>query len=84
MLGGFRSFYLSSSIDANAGRIASTSGGWVDPIIGARYRRQLGDKWQIGLRGDIGGFNVGSEFAWYVNALASRRLTERLALTFGY
>ncbi len=54
------------------------------PIVGARYRTELGDKWRIGLRGDFGGFGAGSEFAWYVNAFASRRLTDRLALTLGY
>lgn len=84
VLGGFRSFYLSSSINANVGQIASTSARWVDPIVGARYRRALGDKWRIGLRGDVGGFGAGSEFAWYVNAFASRQFTDLLALTFGY
>ena len=84
LLGGFRGYYLSSSIDANVGQIASTSVGWVDPIVGARYRRALGEKWRIGLRGDVGGFGVGSEFAWYVNAFASRQFTDLVALTFGY
>ncbi len=38
----------------------------------------------VWLRGDVGGFGVGSEFAWYVNASASRRLTDWLALVLGY
>ncbi len=84
VLGGVRGYYLSSSLDANVGRLASTSAGWVDPIVGARYRRSLGDKWRVGLRGDVGGFGAGSEFAWYINAFASRQFTDLLALTFGY
>ena len=49
--------------------------------------RGIGESWATvanRLRGDIGGFGAGSEFAWYVNAFASRRLTDGLALTFGY
>lgn len=84
ILAGVRGFHLSTAIDANVGRIADTSGGWVDPIVGARFRSELGDKWTFGLRGDIGGFGVGSEFAWFVNLSASRRLTDRLALVLGY
>ena len=84
LLGGFRSYHLSSSLDANIGQLASASVGWVDPILGARYRRALGERWRIGLRGDVGGFGAGSEFAWYVNAFASRQFTDLIALTFGY
>lgn len=37
---------------------------WVDPVVGLLYRRPLGKKWTVDLEGDIGGFNVGSDFAW--------------------
>ena len=37
---------------------------WVDPVIGLLYRRPLGKKWTVDFEGDIGGFNVGSDFAW--------------------
>ncbi len=84
LLAGVRGFYLSSAVDANVGRIADRSGGWVDPIVGARFRSELGDKWRFGVRGDVGGFGAGSEFAWYVNVSASRRLTDWLALVLGY
>jgi hypothetical protein len=33
---------------------------WLDPIIGARFYTALSSKWFTSLRGDIGGFNVGS------------------------
>lgn len=39
--------------------------GWFEPFIGARATFELGEHWNIGLRGDIGGFGVDdSEFAW--------------------
>lgn len=71
-------------MDANVGRIADTSVGWVDPHRWSAVSERAGRQWRIGLRGDIGGFGAGSELAWYVNAFASRRLTDRLALTLGY
>lgn len=37
---------------------------WVDPVIGARLRHQLAPGKEIVLRGDIGGFDVGSRFSW--------------------
>ncbi len=37
---------------------------WVDPVVGLLYRRPLGKKWTVDLEGDIGGFGVGSDFAW--------------------
>jgi hypothetical protein len=37
---------------------------WIDPVIGAHYTFDFADQWSFALRGDIGGFGVGSEFAW--------------------
>lgn len=37
---------------------------WVDPVIGAHYAIPFADTWSLTLRGDIGGFGVGSDFAW--------------------
>jgi hypothetical protein len=42
---------------------------WVDPIVGARWSVALGEKWTLSLRGDIGGFGVGSDFAWQAIAI---------------
>jgi hypothetical protein len=37
---------------------------WIDPVIGAHYTIPFNDTWSASLRGDIGGFGVGSDFAW--------------------
>lgn len=37
---------------------------WVDPIIGGRVVRPFKEAWTAVLRGDIGGFGVGSTFSW--------------------
>lgn len=40
---------------------------WWDPYIGLRMRHQRGPGKQLVLRGDIGGFGVGSDFTWQLN-----------------
>ena len=52
--------------------IAIARGGnvdWVDPVVGGRIRYNLAPGQDFMLRGDFGGFGVGSEFSW--NALAA-------------
>jgi hypothetical protein len=39
---------------------------WVDPVIGARIRHQMGAGKELRLEGDVGGFGAGSEFSWQV------------------
>jgi hypothetical protein len=49
---GARAFARSGSVD------------WLDPVIGARVRYAVAPGHELFLRGDIGGFGVGSEFSW--------------------
>jgi hypothetical protein len=42
---------------------------WIDPIIGVRTLWALSPKWTLSLSGDIGGFGVGSDFAWQARGL---------------
>ena len=39
---------------------------WVDPVVGARIRHQMGPGKDLRLEGDVGGFGAGSEFSWQV------------------
>ena len=57
---------------------------WVDPFVGLRWTRGLSDRWQIRLRGDVGGFGVGSDFSWNANAALFFRMSERMFLDLGY
>jgi hypothetical protein len=56
--------------DVGLGRTVARSGSvdWVDPFIGARLRQQLAPGQNFTLRGDVGGFDVGSKFTWQVIA----------------
>jgi hypothetical protein len=37
---------------------------WVDPMIGGRFAVPIMDKVDLQVRGDIGGFGLGSDLAW--------------------
>jgi hypothetical protein len=53
-LAGGRAFARSGSVD------------WLDPVIGARVRYAVAPGHELFLRGDIGGFGVGSDLSWQV------------------
>jgi hypothetical protein len=56
----------------------------VDPIIGARASVPLGGKWDLKVRGDIGGFGVGSELTWNTAAFLNYAAWDSVSLLFGY
>lgn len=50
----------------SGGRALASSGDvtWVDPLIGLRLRHRFSPQADMVLRGDVGGFGVGSKFSW--------------------
>lgn len=56
---------------------------WVDPIVGGRWNWPLSEEWSLSLRGDVGGFGIGSALAWQVVALADYRPWTYVSLTGG-
>jgi hypothetical protein len=58
--------------------------GWVDPIFGARFRLNLKKGWFADLKGDAGGFGVGSQSTWQIYAGAGREFKQRYSLALGY
>ena len=83
---GARIYSVKADVQADRlGELASGSGGWVEPIVGLRLRKWVGgDKWLIALRGDVGGFGVGSDFAWALSAGLGYRVNRTLTLSAGY
>ncbi len=78
--------YLSIDVEVKPGPFPTLSEDkhWVDPIIGGRFHLGLSERWLLSLRGDIGGFGVGSDLTWNVAAHLGYRLSERTTLAFGY
>lgn len=62
----------------------SQSKTWFDPILIARLTADIKDKWLFQFRGDIGGFGVGSDLTWQLQAYAGYRFSKLFQLTAGY
>jgi opacity protein-like surface antigen len=62
----------------------SVSQDWVDPIIGARWWWNFADRWGLIVRGDVGGFGVGSDFTWQALALVDWQPFKNVSFVGGY
>jgi hypothetical protein len=63
---------------------ASRDADWVDPLIGLHYKSQLDDKLSLSLRGDVGGFGVGSDLTLHGWATLVRQQTPTFSWYLGY
>jgi hypothetical protein len=64
-LGGFR--YSSMDIDLDLpGSLPDVDQrkDWIDPYVGMRWQWRMAEKWGLRMRGDIGGFGIGSDLTW--------------------
>ena len=57
---------------------------WFDPFLGARLRVPGTRKWHLAIRGDVGGFGVGSDFAWQVYPVVGYRFSRLFELAVAY
>jgi hypothetical protein len=74
-LAGGRYTYIGTRIDIQSVGRASSNSEWVDPFVGLRLRVELSPRWRASLRGDLGGWGVGSQFTWNVQALVGYQFT---------
>jgi len=63
---------------------ASKTQTWFDPMIVARIKSQPEQKFAYQLRGEIGGFGIGSDLAWQIQAYAGYRFSPLFEMTGGY
>ena len=63
---------------------ASRDADWIDPLIGLAAAVPFAGKWTYSLRGDIGGFGVGSDLTWQVLTTVRRQNTELFGWYIGY
>jgi hypothetical protein len=87
-MGGVRWTYLGAEIDINEGPFAGADGDrskdWFDPYVGTRVRWDLNRRFNLSAAGTVGGFGVGSDFAWSLKALAEYRINRRFSVIGGY
>ena len=88
MFGGLRYNDVTTKVSAT-GPLGNTLSGeidedWTDPVIGARYTWPFSEQWSVTLRGDIGGFGVGSDFAWQGAATLRWQSSPRFGVLAAY
>lgn len=87
-LAGARYYELDAELDLSVGGVPTGSEdaitSWVDPIVGARYRGRFGEDWSLNGRADIGGFGVGSDFAWNASLLVGYHFSSCVGAHVGY
>ncbi|WP_281299036.1 hypothetical protein [Flavobacterium limnophilum] len=57
---------------------------WFDPMLIARVNSKSGEKIIYQFRGEIGGFGIGSDLAWQMQAYAGYRFSKLFQITAGY
>jgi hypothetical protein len=70
---GVRYTYLDVDLDISGGPSLGKSQDWVEPIVGLRTLWELSPRWGVTAAGDVGGFGVGSDFAWQAIGLVNYR-----------
>ena len=68
----------------SAGRSFGQKEHWVDPVIGARIRHPLGERWTLVGYADVGGFGIGSDLSWQVIAGANYAFSPGIVGKLGY
>jgi hypothetical protein len=88
IVGGARFWNLNNSIDLLAGSQPPTAVGqtqfWVDPVVGARFRLNLDKGFFVDLKGDAGGFGVGSKVTYQIYGGLGKQIKKRFSLMLGY
>ena len=57
---------------------------WIDLVVGARWTRPINNRWQLQIKGDIGGFGVESDFTSSLAVAGIYRFSQRYALDLQY
>jgi hypothetical protein len=57
---------------------------WVDPLVGGRLVKDVAEDWFVSVRGDIGGFGVGSGFSWNVQGGVGYEVSSLFSLVLQY
>lgn len=92
--GGLRYAYLKQKADLDVTIIGVGSPGitlgksedWVEPFFGGHILWDLNDKMAINVRGDVGGFGIGSasRLTWNFVAVVDYKLSKKVSLDAGY
>jgi len=88
-IGGGRFWHLNNALDLfppNNGNTvtAAQTQDWVDPVLGARFRLNANKGIFFNLKGDAGGFGVGSQETYQIYAGVGKQFKEHYSALLGY
>ena len=75
---------LASVLDRKLDRSISRNDFWFDPYVGLRTRYNFSKTYYTAVRGEIGGFGVGADLMWEVEAAFGINLTRSIFTEIGY
>jgi hypothetical protein len=85
---GVRVWGFDGDISLNQGLLPavniSNGGAWADPLIAARYHRELGNGFGATVYGDVGGFGLGAHVDWQVIGTLDYALRPGIDLHAGF
>ena len=85
---GARPWGVETNLSFNAGLLPGQSvqpgGAWADPLIAARYHRELGSGFAFTVYGDVGGFGLAAHTDWQVVGTIDYALRSTIDLHLGY
>jgi hypothetical protein len=64
--------------------IRKVDASWIDLLVGARWTRPLNERWQLQIKGDVGGFGVEADFTSSLAIAGIYRFSGRYALNLQY
>ncbi len=70
--------------DQNGSRSGSLTKVWFDPVLVVRSQGIVREKLLLQFRGDFGGFGIGSDFTWQIQANVGYKFSELLQVSAGY
>jgi len=82
---GLRYVRMSNDISILGGNtLTDGSQDWIDPLVGGRWIWRFVDGWSLVARGDIGGLQVGSDFAWQAAGILEWQAFKYVSFLAGY
>jgi hypothetical protein len=84
VLAGGRLNLMGASVQVENTTVVDKDKAWFDPFIGARFTVPNTGRWLLSLRGDVGGFGVGSQFAWQIRPVVAYSLSKHWQLGAAY